>query len=146
MKTYTMTYCVSDWCHHKFDVEGCKGCPSYEVNVERVADVYRPHRRAVVQALWGNTTSESRLHMPRVFLKARLGCPDARAWVRRRRRVVNGTFLGQWGRSRRPRAIKLSQLSFPVQLALAIRLWALPHAIIDELGDLPERYLGTGGV
>jgi hypothetical protein len=113
---------------------------------ERVADVYRPHRRAVMQALWGNTTSASRLHMPRVFLQARLGCPDARAWVRRRKRLANGTCLGRWSWSRRPRGVKLSQLSFPARLALAIRYWAMPHAIVDESGDLPESYLGTGVV
>jgi len=47
----------------------------------------------------------NRDHFPRVLLQARLGCPAAVAWLRRKRRVENGTFLTRMHWARKPRAV-----------------------------------------
>lgn len=70
---------------------------------ERVADVYRPHRRAVVESMKLRRVPGMGDGYRVVAREARLGCPDARAWVRRRKRLANGTLLGRWSWSWLPR-------------------------------------------
>ena len=64
----------------------CRGCTYKCQYAEPAIRVYRPHRRAVVQSLFQRAPGWSAIRFPRVVLQARLGCPDARAWVRHKRR------------------------------------------------------------
>jgi hypothetical protein len=80
----------------------CATCQNLDF-AERVADVYRPHRRAVVQSMKLRRVPGMGDGYRVVAREARLGCPDARAWVRRRRRVANGTRMGRWSWSWSPR-------------------------------------------
>jgi len=70
----------------------CEECAHLDFT-ERVADVYRPHRRAVKQAV--RHRAKNNVH-GRVFIAAyayMLGCPDAVPYVRRRVRIRNGAYL-----------------------------------------------------
>ena len=67
--------------------------------------VYRPHRRMVIQLLFQRAPGWSAIRFPRVVVSARLGCPAAVAWLRRKRRVENGTFLTRMHWARKPRAV-----------------------------------------
>jgi len=80
----------------------CQDCDLLAFS-ERVADVYRPHRRAVMQAQAHTMDIRNTWRAPLVYLKARLGCPEARAWLRRKRRLESGTFLTRWSWSWLPR-------------------------------------------
>jgi len=86
----------------------CAGCNHLEFS-EQVADVYRPHRRMVTQSCWHLSWMANRDHFPRVLLQARLGCPAARAWVKRKRRIENGTFLTRMHWARKARTLDHGQ-------------------------------------
>jgi len=58
-----------------------------------VPAVYRPHRHAVFQSLWHNADVQGRNWLAMIVINARLGCEEARARVKRRRRVRNGVRL-----------------------------------------------------
>jgi hypothetical protein len=63
----------------------------------------------VVQSVWNSPRMAGRSFYPRVLMQARLGCPDAVAWLRRKRRLENGTYLTRMHWSRKPRALNFEQ-------------------------------------
>jgi hypothetical protein len=146
-------------------VGACDDCDLLSFS-EHVADIYRPHRRAVIQSMdWAKQRAWNR-GIPGVYFQARLGCPDAVAWVRRKKRLESGTYLTRMHWARRPRAQRVrfgmcrvcGDRLMPGKTMwgggkrgdLCERCWKFEQ-FLDELtpvivdhGDLPEHYLGTG--
>lgn len=120
--TFTRAFCTrGNWCSEQDD-DVCENCHFFTVMEVPTMVVYRPHRRAVVQSCWNSPKMDGKHFFPRVVLQARLGCPAARVWVKRRRRLHNRVERGEFG-------------------------WYLGHKghkRDSDPGDLPELYLGTG--
>lgn len=106
---------------HVPNLHDCYTCDS-SFEYKEPSPVYRPHRHAVVWSLLHQFEARGFPRLPRVVLQARLGCPDAVAYIRRQVRARNEIRF-RW-RERVPRFV---------------------HGQKKCAGsDLPERYLGTG--
>jgi len=106
---------------HVPNLRDCYTCDS-SFEYREPSPVYRAHRHAVFMSLWRNADVHGSVRLARVVVNARLGCPLARVYIRRRVRARNEIRF-RW-RERVPRFV---------------------HGQKKCAGsDLPERYLGTG--
>lgn len=106
--------------------------------------VYRPHRRAVTMSLDAKFERMRLYRYPRVALQARLGCPEARAYVRK---SIRDHCRSPWRKRGQPwwRAFGLHDgdvCDLPADAVPDER--AIPWPETSGFGDLPENFLGTG--
>jgi len=117
MKTFTRAFCTrGNWCPEQDD-DDCAHCHFYTTMDVPVPAVYRPHRKAVMQALAHTMDVRGYWIMPRERAQAVLGCEDALAKVKRRRQFANGTRLGRWSWARRARTVNYNQALLAVPWA-----------------------------
>jgi len=103
MKTHItgLVRCLASFCPAG-EGSWCPDCPSCDEWYAAPA-VYRPHRKAVVQACGVKRIPGLGQGYHVIDREARLGCEEARARVKRRRRIANGVRLGRWSWAWGPR-------------------------------------------